>query len=205
MLRGECEAAMAACRKSLELATDPIARVHGLGWLGAAHFECGNPTEAIPLLEQALDQLRRLSRTGAPRQLDLWLSMTLGEAYLAKNDLDGARELTSSALALSLAGGWPGTRGYAECAVARVALADGKLDEAEALVRQALDTFVTVDVRNPIGRAHLLLAEILAARGDPAAAVVELEAAREAFTQMGAPRLVERTAQLAVTLGLERG
>ncbi|HEV8142723.1 MAG TPA: hypothetical protein VGQ77_07670 [Methylomirabilota bacterium] len=74
--------------------------------------------------------------------------------------------------------------------------------DAEAAARHALETFAGSGAPAQVARSRLALAEILVARGDAEAATVELRTAREAFTQMRVPRLVERTERLAGTLGL---
>ena len=71
------------------------------------------------------------------------------------------------------------------------------MDEAEAAVRQALRAFADAATHAQVARTRLALAEVMAARGDAAAARAELGTAREAFVHMRAPVLVERTERLA--------
>jgi ATP/maltotriose-dependent transcriptional regulator MalT len=130
------------------------------------------------------------------------LTAILSEAYLVKGDTERAGELASRALATTMAGGWLVGVGYAERVLARVAFVNGKLDEAETFIRRALGSFITVDARCQVARSHVTLAEVLAGRGNVGAARSELEIARGMFSQMRAPRLLDRTERLARTLGL---
>jgi len=98
--------------------------------------------------------------------------------------------------------GWAVALGYAERAAAKVACVMGKLDDAEVSARRALETFAGCGAPAQVARSRLALAEILAARGDDRAAIVELTSAREAFAQLRVPRLVERTDRLVGKLGL---
>jgi len=201
---GEAQAAIAATSRGLALAADPVARATSRGYLGAAYLEADDAAEAIPLLEESIAELQILSGTGGYRnqQIGSLLTAMLSEAYLLKGDVEHARELAARARAIVTGAGWAVALGYAERAAARVACTMGKLDDAEAAARHALETFAGCGAPAQVARSRLALAEILVARGDAAAATVELRTARDAFTQMRVPRLVERTERLAGTLGL---
>jgi tetratricopeptide (TPR) repeat protein len=201
---GEAQAAIAETGRGLALAADPVARATSRGYLGAAYLEAGDAAEAIALLEESIAELQALSGTGGYRnqQIGSLLTAMLSEAYLLKGDVEHARELAARARAIVTGAGWAVALGYAERAAARVACAMGKLDDAEAAARHALETFAGSGAPAQVARSRLALAEILVAREDAAAATVELRTAREAFTQMRVPRLVERTERLAGTLGL---
>ena len=203
-LTGELDAAIAACRRGAELAASPVARASALGWLGAAYRDAEDPTHAVPVLEDAIGQLQAISGAGGYRyrQLDGMLTAMLGEAHLLKGELEPARELVARALEVTRAGGWPVAVGYAERATGRIALAEGRLDEAEAAMRDALRTFIAVDARAQLARTHVALAEVLAARGARDAAAAELATARELFLDMRVPRMVAQTARHAEALGL---
>lgn len=204
---GDVETAIAAGRRAVELAVDPVTRLTAVSWLGAACQEGGDTGRAIELLEDALRELRALSSGGGYRyrQIDPFLRATLAEAYLDHGDRARAHDVAAAALPVATAGGWAVAIGYAARAIARCALAAGKLEDAETAARQALRTFADSDARAQVARSRLTLAEILATRGDGAAATTELTAAREAFVQMRVPRLVDRTEKLAQALGLSVG
>ncbi len=124
----------------------------------------------------------------------------LSEAYLAENDLEQARVIGEQALDIARTGGFPVAIGYAERAVGRLALANGRLEEAEAALKQARQTFLDIEARAQVARSYLPLAEARAAKGGQEAAATDLRAARELFVTMRAPRLVERTERIAERL-----
>jgi DNA-binding SARP family transcriptional activator len=201
---GEADAAIAACQRAVELAPDPVAKAIAIGWLGAAHMESEDVSPAVPFLEDAVGRLHALGGRGGYRhqQIDGMLLALLSEAYLAANDVDRARAVGEEALEIARNGGWPVAIGYAERAMGRLALAMGKLDEAETALEHAVRTFAEAEARAQVARSQVPLGELRAARGDHAGAAVELRAARQMFASMRAPRLVERTLRLAERLGL---
>jgi tetratricopeptide (TPR) repeat protein len=204
---GECDAAIGACARAMELAADPVTRLHVVGWLAAAHHENGDPARAIPLFQDALDQFGRLIGAGGYRyrQVDAFLMALKSDAYLMNGEIARAGDLAATALAVSTAGEWRVAVGYAQRALGRIARAAGKLDEAETAQRQSLETFAAVDARCQAARARLDLADVLAARGDREGAAAALRAAREVFGQMRAPQLVARADRLAAAHGLPLG
>lgn len=201
---GDPEAAIAACRRAVDLAPDPVAKASAIGWLGAAHVEGEDANQAIPLLEEAIGRLQSLSGAGGYRyrQLDGVFRALLSEAYLANNNIERARAIGEQALDIARTGGWTVAVGYAERAVGRLALATGKLEDAEAALERALRTFLDIEARAQVARSHLPLAEARAARGDKDAAASDLRTAWELFMAMRVPRLVERTQRLAEQLGV---
>jgi DNA-binding SARP family transcriptional activator len=202
---GDAEAAITACQRSVELAADPVAQATSAGWLGAAHLEGGDGKQAIRHLEEAIARLQRLSGVGGGyryRQIDGMFRALLGEAHLSTGDVERARAAAEEALAMARAGGWPVAIGYAERAVGRVALITGRLDDAEGALERALLTFATAEAWAQAARTRVVLARLRAARGDRDAAATELRAAREAFEQVRAPRLVASVRRLAAELGV---
>ncbi|HYE92570.1 MAG TPA: AAA family ATPase, partial [Terriglobales bacterium] len=191
---GEVDAAIGTAQRSAAFASDPVARLTAVGWLGAAYQEGGDSSRAITFLEDALGDLQALSGGGGYRyrQIDAFLRATLSEAYLDQGDVARAHDIASAAVAAATEGGWAVAIGYAARATGRALLAAGKVDEAEAAVRQALRAFADAATHAQVARTRLALAEVMAARGDAAAARAELGTAREAFVHMRAPVLVER-------------
>ena len=94
-MRGEGEAAIAACRRALELSSDPVTRAQALGLLGYGYLEMGDAPSAIQFLEQSLEPVAQARPSHA------WFSILLGEAYLAGGDLDRARTLLTRGLAVA--------------------------------------------------------------------------------------------------------
>ena len=126
----------------------------------------------------------------------------LSEAYLVENDIEQARAVGEQALDIARTGGFPVAVGYAERAVGRLALATGKLGDAEAALERARQTFLDIEARAQAARSQLPLAEVRAARSDRDAAATDLRTAQDLFVTMRAPRLAERTQRLAERLGL---
>jgi DNA-binding SARP family transcriptional activator len=201
---GEGRAAIAAAQRGVSLATDPVALATATVWLGAAHLENGDAGDAVGFLEDAIGQLERLRASGGyrGRQMDGLIAALLSEAYLTKGEVARAHALATSAHATAVAGGFSVAVGYAERATALVAMARGERDEGETGLRRTIQTFASVDARCQVARSRLALAEALAGRGARDEARGELGRARDAFREMQAPRLVERTERLARTIGV---
>ena len=203
-ITGDAEAAIAASRRGVELAADPVAKAGAIGWLGAAHVEGGDTAQAIALLQDAIGRLQELSRAGGYRyrQIDGMLRALLGEALLAAGHLERAHAAATEALSIARAGGWLVAVGYAERATGRIALKEGRLDDAEAALEESLRTFATIEARAQVAHSRVALAELRAARGDKHGTATELRAAHALFAHMRAPRLVERAQRLAAELGV---
>jgi tetratricopeptide (TPR) repeat protein len=201
---GEVEAGVTAGQRAVALAADPVAKAIAIGWLGAASVEAGDGKAALAQIEEALERLQQLSGAGGYRyrQLDGMLRALLAETHLGAGHVEAAHPIAAEALAVAYKGGWPIAIAYAERAVGRVALAAGRLDEAERALRAALDTFTAIEARAQAARSRLPLGELHAARGNRDAAAAELRAAHGLFTQMRAPRMVERVSRLAASLGM---
>jgi ATP/maltotriose-dependent transcriptional regulator MalT len=129
--------------------------------------------------------------------------VVVAEAHLLRGEVDRAGELMVTARAAAAGAGWPVGAGYIQRAEARVAQARGDLQKAEHAARHAIDTFTACGAAAQVARSCLVLAELLAGLGKPDTAASELAAAREAFSHMRAPRLIERTDRLAEKLGLK--
>ena len=143
---GEGQAAIAAAQRGVALATDPVALATATVWLGAAHLENADGGEAIRFLEDAIGQLERLRGSGGyrGRQMDGLLAALLSEAYLTKGEVARAHALATSAHATAVAGGFSVAVGYAERAMALVAMARGERDEGETGLRRTIQTFASV-------------------------------------------------------------
>jgi tetratricopeptide (TPR) repeat protein len=201
---GNGEAAVAACRRAVSLAPDPVARAIAAGWLGAAHVEAGDVAAAMPLLEDAVGRLKQLSSTGGYRygQVDAALRALLAEAALLRGAGRDALGLAEDAHAVARAGGWGVAVGYAERALGRALATAGRLDEAEAAVDRSIGAFAAIEAGAQLARSHLVAAELRATRGDKHAAAAALRLAHGVFSRLGAPRLVDRAARLADALGV---
>lgn len=198
-LMGEGETAIALCRRAVELAPDPVARGMARGILGMAYREYDDAARAIPALEDAIQEFRRLRVGGGYRygQIDAYFTAILAEAHVLANGTASARPLAEEALAASQARGWGVGIAYAERALARVAWTDGDLTEAERRLTGARDTFRAVEARFQAARTELELAQLAHARGDVQRAAAELKAAHTAFVTLRVPCQVDRAERLA--------
>ena len=202
---GNGEAAIAACRRAVSLAPDPVARAIAAGWLGAAHVEAGDVAAGHAAARgrrrppEAAQQHRRVSLRAGRRGA----AGAAGRGRAAAGCRPRrARSLAEDAHAVARAGGWGVAVGYAERALGRALAAAGRIDEAEAAVDRSIRAFAAIEARAQQARSHLAVAELRAARGDKDAAAADLRLAHRVFSRLGAPRLVERAARLADGLGV---
>jgi class 3 adenylate cyclase/tetratricopeptide (TPR) repeat protein len=197
-MRGDWEVAIDVCKEGLEHKPDPYTTAIALGFLGYAYLEKGDTTEAIPLLEQSVEQFGQFRY----RQIQSFITAYLSEAYLLHGHLEKARDLAIQGL--ELARGftfWYGV-GRSLHVLGRIARASGALAEAGSYLQEALQTFASIPCRFEAGRTHLDLAALAHALGNPEIAVTHYNEAHALFGALRVPKYVERTAQLAPELGV---
>jgi DNA-binding SARP family transcriptional activator len=193
--RGEWATAIELCERALETpSSHPFNRANALARLGFAHVEAGEPATAIPLLEQAVDAVTRISPRGQARG---WFLVVLAEGLLQSGDLPRARERAEQGLAILEAARYRDGVARAQRALGRIAQAEGAHDEAMTWFTRALDTYASVSARFEVGRTHLALAEFLALRDDREGAARHLQAAHRLFTALRVPPYVARAEVLA--------
>jgi transcriptional regulator with AAA-type ATPase domain/tetratricopeptide (TPR) repeat protein len=199
--QGDLDAALAACRKSLERSPDPVNTADALSFLGYVLVEQGAVRDAIPLLEQSIKQWTEFQHT----LMLAWFTTVLADAYLAAGEPERAHQAASRGLALAREAAFPYGAALATRTLARIARSRGRLDEAARLAAEALDTFQVIEARYESARTGLELAAIAAARGDPAAAQTYLAEARRLFqaTEVRDPELLIQ--DVAVKLGVPLG
>jgi tetratricopeptide (TPR) repeat protein len=197
---GDHDAGIAACRRAIELAPDPLDTAIALGWLGYALVEKGEAAGAVAPLEQSIQQLGQFRFA----QLLGLFTVILAEARRAEGQLDRASELARQGLEVASRTHWPFGVGWAQRALGRIACDRGDLREAESRFDEANRAFESMEARLEVGRNHLDLAALARARGDRAAAATHLREAEGRFRDLAAPRWVERARTLAQEL-LERG
>jgi len=196
--RGEWQAGLEACQRSLERAPDPINTGVTLGFLGYAHLEKGNPLEAITALEQAVQYMQRFRF----RQLQASFTTYLGEAYLLSGQIDKARDLVLQGLEITNDVKFRHVAGWSQRALGRIAQASGSLMEAESHLREALQTFTSTQARFEVGRTYLTLAVLAHAMGDREAATTHLKDAHDLFRALQVPKYVARAEQCATEFGV---
>jgi hypothetical protein len=92
--------------------------------------------------------------------------------------------------------------GSARRALGLLARAEGRLDDAEQELSEALRVFETIGARLEVGRTHLALAEVTMAQGRGQATLEHLGSAHHLFRALNVPRHVEKVARLARDAGL---
>jgi tetratricopeptide (TPR) repeat protein len=195
---GDVERGIADCRGGLERARDPLNTAAALGFLGYAYLEKGDVPAAREALERSVQMLRQ---TGFQPLLG-WFLAFLAEAELKEGTALSARELALQALAITREAKFLYGVGLAQRAVGRVDRGSGDLAAAEAALREALETFTTLEVPFEIARTHLDLGELAHARGATAEVARELTLAHGGFAELGFPRYQERVARLSNELAL---
>jgi DNA-binding CsgD family transcriptional regulator len=173
--------------------------------LGAALLEDGQP-------ERARAQLLEAEARGA---LDHWVGRCWWEIWMSGAELEldrlaDAERWARAAMATAEEMGLDGRRGSALAALAAVELASENAAAApggapSGAARTALDAAALLDGagrRADASRARILAARAFAARGDCERAVRELEHARAALSEAGAPRLADHAARELRRLGV---
>jgi transcriptional regulator with AAA-type ATPase domain/tetratricopeptide (TPR) repeat protein len=198
VLTGDWEAGIDACKRGLGRSPDPVNTAVALGHLGYAYLEKGEPAEAIPLLEQSLEQISQFRF----QTLQGRFATFLGEAYLLNGEIDRAREMVTQGLRTIQDAKYPYGVGWGQLALGRIVQASGNLGEAESHLNDALRTFASIQARFMLGRTRLALAELSHARQSPEGVKTHLKEAYQLFHALRVPKYVERTLTLAHTLGV---
>ncbi len=196
--QGESEAAIEACRRCLERSSDILNTATALAFLGYANLEKGDANAAIPLLEQAVQDMNRLHY----RQVEGWFTAYLSEAYLLTGQHEKAREIGRQALEIARGVRFSYAVGLAQSALGRIALASGDRTEAETNLHDALQTFDSIQARYELARTHLELAKFSHAQGNHESTAVHLNEAHGLFKELQVPKWTERATQLADELGV---
>jgi tetratricopeptide (TPR) repeat protein len=196
--RGEWEAGIAACHRSVAHSPDPLNNALALGFLGYAYLENGDFSAATSALEQAVQHVSRFRF----RPLHGWYLALLGEAYLLSGQLDKARALVLQGLEITRDFRFQHGVGWAQRALGRTARVSGALAEAKTYFTEALQLFASTQDRFEVGRTHLELAILAHAQGDIRAATTHLHEAHSWFIALQVPKYIERTAQLAREYGV---
>ncbi len=195
---GDWEAGIEACQRGLERSPDPLNTAIALGWLGYAYLEKGDAAEAIPRLEEAIQQVGQFGF----RQFQGWFMIFLAEARRLNGQIEEGLELAIKGLEISSKAKFSAGVGWAHHALGRLALAKGVLLDAESHLNQARETFTFVQSRYELGRTHLDLAALARAQGNREAVATHLRAAHQLFTVLKVPRYIEKTEQLAKEFGV---
>jgi eukaryotic-like serine/threonine-protein kinase len=143
----------------------------------------GRPAEALPIAREGL----AIESPRSPSALLAYLHMAVGEAFLFQGTgtMGETEYLISTRIYDSLPGEQPVERGIAELGLASALINRRAFGEAEPHGWKALELFTRHwgPDHAYTGRAHAILARIAVAKGDSAAARVEMAAAFRALKQ----------------------
>jgi class 3 adenylate cyclase/tetratricopeptide (TPR) repeat protein len=196
--QGEWEAGITLCQRGLDLSPDPLNTAGALGYLGTAYLEQGDAAQAIPLLEQSIQQWEQFRFP----QLQGWFTALLGEAHLLRGEVEKGQDFACQGLAITRDVAFSYGVGVAQRVLGRSLQASGTLAEAEMYLKEALQSFTTMSARFEIGRTHLALAELAHARANSVTAAQHLSTAQSLFEALQVPGYVAHTTQRAKAFGL---
>ena len=191
--RGDWVAGIEACERALELAPDPFETAAVLACLGKAHAEAGDLARAVPILEQAVhlaDQVRSL-------QWREWFRTLQAEAYFLDGQIDKAQKVAAHALGVCTDIGYSWGIGWSHQVLGRIAEAQGTPAESQEHLRNALQSFVSVNARFEMARTHLFLASLAYCQGNRGVAAFQLNEARSLFEVLRVPKYKKRAEELS--------
>jgi DNA-binding SARP family transcriptional activator len=195
-LAGDWDAAVASCRKGVELAPDPLSRMTSAGMLALAHVERQEPREAIALLDEMIPLAEKFRF--APLH-GLYLGFR-GEAALQAGDAGNARTLAEQGVALTRSSGYIYGLGWTQRIQARIEKSAGNLPLACTRMREAIGTFSDMGAPFETARGQQELGEMLASMGDTAGARVCAEAALAELEALGLEKFAARSRALLAQL-----
>jgi class 3 adenylate cyclase/tetratricopeptide (TPR) repeat protein len=196
--RGHLDAAIAACRCSLELAPDRVSRAYASMFLGYALLESGAHEEARVPLELALAELEGF---GFPQWYALAL-VFMADVCRLQGRLDEAAGLVEQGLGVATRAEYGYALAFAQRTAGRVARDRAHTDEARRMFELARTTFDRISAAFESARTRLDLAELAHRTESPRRARRELAAAVRAFHALGEEAYCERAAKVAAALGL---
>jgi tetratricopeptide (TPR) repeat protein len=175
---GELDEALLRAGEALELyqqLEQPIGTNHATLLLGMVRGQQGLLDEARGLLEQAAQVAQE--RFGDD-YVEAWARYELGLVLMARGALAEARSQLERALTLRRARGIGPFVAESILAMARLAMEEGKLEEALAVAEQAITAQETLRMPDKEGLAHAVRAQVLLAQGELALAREDLARAR---------------------------
>ena len=196
--RGDCQAGVEACQRSLERSVDPINTACAWAFIGYAYLGQDDAGQAIVALERSIEGCIQVQYRG----LQGWFMAWLSDAYLLNHQIEPARHTALQGLdiARDVKNGYG--IGWATRALGRITQARGAFAEAAGHLQQALATFTSIQSRLEVGRTHLDLAALAHAQDHPETTAAHCHAAHAVFTALHLPLYVERAAQRASEYGV---
>jgi DNA-binding CsgD family transcriptional regulator len=190
-LRGEVAKAEEAYTRAQERGRKPQP---GLSLLRLAQGEIG--AAAASIRSVLLDTQPQISRA---RMLPAAV-----EILLAADDVAAARAASAELSQIALAFGAPLLAAASGHATGAVRLAEGEIEEASTLLRQACETWRELEIPYEEAQTRLLLAAVCEKRGDEDGRRLEIETARRIFTQLGAELCLARIAEQSALASHQR-
>jgi hypothetical protein len=185
---GDAEAGVSLCARAVALSPDPVNSAWALGFIGFAHREAGD-------LERAIDELGRsiaAVRTARHPRVLCWFEGWLADALTWAGRTADGRRSARSAIASARRVGCPWAEAYAERALGRVALAEGRAGPAERRLARARARYEGLEARFEAGVTALDQVAGAEAAGDGRAARAFAEEARVLLEPLPVPRWHER-------------
>ncbi|MBN1206107.1 MAG: protein kinase [Myxococcaceae bacterium] len=176
---GELDEAQRRVNEALELYQRlelPVEANRAILLLGMVRRHRGELDEAQRLLEQAGQVARERFQDD---YVEAWARYELGLLLLDRGAPEQARSQLARALGLRRARGLRAFAAESELTLARLAMAEGRLEEALALAEQALAVHAELRSPDKEGLAHAVKAQALLARGELPRARESLARARE--------------------------
>ena len=198
VLQGEWQAGIAVCHRALDHAADPFTTTGARAHLGIAYLAQGDVSQAIALLQQAVEQYRQLQY----KPFQGRYAASLSEALLADKQCAQAYQAAYEGLEVSQQAHYLYGVGLAQRALGRLAQTEADYEAAVQYLQKALGTFNAIQVQYEVARTHLCLAEIAQLQGDRYALSAHLNNAHHLFTSLRVPKYVERTERLARQWGI---
>ena len=138
--RGRTDAAIAACRASLERAPDRVSRAYASLFLGFSLVKHGDHAQAVDELQVSI---RELEGFGFP-QWHALAAVMLGEAQRGLGRLEEAAEATRSGTDIATRAQYWYAVGLGEQVTARIARDRGRVEDATSALESALLTFTRI-------------------------------------------------------------
>jgi len=182
-----------------ERAGDIFRRYLDHGWRGEAYLLADELVSAQDALSQCIalgNQIGTTFHRGA------FLAF-LAKVKLCNGDLEGAQSDCEEATRISVETSQPWSRSIALRVYAETLLAANpqQAGPAEQAARMAIDIQAQRECRCDLAWSQLTLGQVLRAKGDFAAAMAVLVAAREGFADMGIARGIEKVSLVLSALG----
>ncbi len=196
--RGDWVDAVATEQRALELSPDDFETAWILACLGKAWIEAEDAGQAIPPLERAVELADRVRSL----QFRCWFRALLGNAYVISGDFEKAPGVARKALEVSTEIRFVLGVGWSEQVLGQIAHAQGHIEAATRHLKRAIDAHESIGARFELARTHLELARVAKTTGDFEALRGQLHQAERIFSELAAPKYLERVQRLAEDAGL---